>query len=138
MRIVVDTSGWYASAVAADLYHETAKQFLLDHHEFSIVPEVFSEATALLLSRQGKKLAFYSGELMRKVAIEPINPEMTDVAWQLFKNASSQVSYVDCVVAATAKHKQLPVFTFDKHFLSLGIPIVPHTTPIPTVSVPGL
>lgn len=125
MRVVVDTSGWYAGTVAEDTRHEEAKSFLSLPHELIIPFAVFVETIALLQSRQGKALAVRSGEVMNVYGIYNVSAVEEKKAWELYQKASAGISYVDSVVVTIAKMNDLPVFCFDKHFSSLGVQVFP-------------
>ena len=126
MKVVVDTSGWYAFVVIKDYQHKGAVKFLRSgEHELVVIEPVFIEATALIQNRQGKSLAVESGSKLMKIGVKRMEKSDKEATWDWFKKVGGKVSYVDCLVAMTAKKLGVPVFSFDSDFKKLGIRVVP-------------
>lgn len=125
MKVIVDTSGWYAGVVEPDNEYIRAASFFKRDHEFIIIPTVFAEIVALLQNRQSKQLAIESGRILQQYKWHKLTKEEEKSAWQLFVKSNTEVSYTDCTVITVAKILRLPVFGFDRHFTKLGIIVVP-------------
>lgn len=125
MKVVVDTSGWYAGAVRVDINHPEARQFLTSAEDLLVLMTVFEETLALLQSRQGKSLAIKNGEAMQAWDIKDLTEDEMLAAWMLYRDTNREVSYVDCTVVIISKKYNLPVFGFDAHIRKLGIQLVP-------------
>lgn len=126
MKVVLDTSGWMAIVVESDQMHRQAAEFLKNKEpEIIVTPSVFEEIIALLHHRLGKKVALKSGNVLRKMGIIKLTNKDRQVVWDLYRGSSAKVSYVDCCVTTTAKALAVPVLAFDKHFIKLGVRVVP-------------
>lgn len=125
MKVVVDTSAWYAFVVATDDCHRAAANFLQADLELIIPYSVLEEVLALVQSRFGKEKAIESGKRINEYGILSLTKTDLRVSWKMFLESPAAVSYVDCTVAAVAKRLNQSVFGFDPHFEKLGIKQVP-------------
>lgn len=126
MRVVLDTSAWYAHVVKEDNCHKLADEFLAEDPSLLVLSTVFVELTALLRKRHGKRMAVETGEVLREAGVVSMDKDQEAMAWKLFKESESQVSYVDCSVVLMAQKLEIPVFGFDRHFSKLNVEVVPY------------
>jgi predicted nucleic acid-binding protein len=129
----VDTSAWFAIYNRTDAFHRKAVEMLESLKEEKVdlytSKVIFAELIALEASRYGKKEAIELGStllsLKSDLFIEEMLFEDELKAWELFKNTSAKVSYVDCTCVVMMKRLEIEkMFTFDKHFGRMGVEVV--------------
>ncbi len=124
MRILVDTSAWYAIGNRSDRHHEPASRFYaerLKSDEFITTDAILAETWALVNARVGRPAAMTFWERLRKARIEvvPLWPEDLDRAWHIIQDWPDQAfSLVDATTFAVIERLGLThVLAFDGHFL---------------------
>ena len=125
MKLVLDTSGWYAVTVRSDKNYVKTKRFAEEGHQLVVLETVFEELVALLHNRHGKEIAVNTGVELRNLGVTGLGKHEEKEAWELFEKSGAKVSYVDCTVAVVAKKLDVPVFGFDGDFRKLGVEVVP-------------
>ena|SRR3990167_5840185 len=125
MKVVLDTSGWYAVTVKSDENHVKAKKFAIEGHELVVLETVFEELIALLQNRHGKEIAIATGRELRNIGVKGLGRVDEGKAWKLFEESGAKVSYVDCTVVVTAEKLKISVFSFDSDFGKLGVEVAP-------------
>lgn len=125
MKVLLDTSGWYATAIEKDEKHPEAKKFLTKEIDLIVLFTVFEEIMALFQNRFGKRMAVQNGQALKEMGLAyPSEGEMEN-CWRLFNRSPSKISFVDSTVIWAAQKMHLPVFGFDDYFRKLGITILP-------------
>lgn len=125
MKVILDTSGWYAHAIKDDKFHDRTEEFLSEERQLVVLGTVFEELVAILQNRHGKDMAKNNGAILRKLGLVRLTESEETKAWKLFEESEAKVSYVDCTVAVVAKSLGVPVFGFDSDFGKLGVEVVP-------------
>lgn len=126
MKVVVDTSAWYAFVVATDYSHRAALDFVKSDSDLIFPFTVFEELEALIQSRFGKQKAIENGDRINKYGVLTLTKTDLRASWRMFLESPDPVSYVDCTVAAVARRLNVPIFGFDPHFSkNLGVKQVP-------------
>ena len=135
-RILVDSSAWIALVRANDLYHSQARsQFnhLKQRRVKLFISEyIFLEVVTVLLLGVGPTEALSAGRLLRNSRIVQflyIDPGLVDKTWQVFQSQAAdpnrQASFTDCSsVVLIQEHTLDRIFTFDRVFERLGLPIL--------------
>ncbi len=129
MPVIVDTSGLYALVDRKDPNHPKAaaylrtiaqaKSLLLSNH-------VFDETMTLVKLRLGVSTAVQLGLRLRNshlIEMTVFSVEEEFAIWRLFTQYQDKAwSYTDCACLALAqRHKLTFAFTFDHHFLQMGL-----------------
>jgi len=123
--VLADTGPLYALADPSDQFHSRAHRELeimvsRDHSVLVIFP-VLCEARTLVLRRLGGRYAagwlseILSGSL-------PVNPEANDyldASVGLRKYSGHPIAFVDAVLARMTRRLEAPVWTFDRHFVTM-------------------
>jgi len=128
VRLFVDTSAWCAVFDRRDQNHRKASEFFisLKGRPIQLITSdyVFDETVTLLRARIGHSAAVTFGESLLKssVLIEDIDEPIRTRAWELFvKYRDQDFSFTDCTSFALMMSLKLEdVFTFDRHFLTMG------------------
>ncbi len=135
-RVLVDSSAWIALVRANDLYHSQAKSkfnhLRQQRAKLFISEYIFLEIVTVLLLRVGPTEALSTGRLLRNSRIVQflyIDPELVNKTWQVFQTQAMdphrQASFTDCSsVILIREHRLDHIFTFDRVFERLGLPIL--------------
>ena len=132
-RVIVDTSGLYALVDRKDPHHQQASAYLKAVGEAKyllISNHIFDEAMTLVKLRLGMPVAIQLGLRLRNsqmVEMSVFTAEEEFATWRLFTQyQDKEWSYTDCACLALAqRHKLNHAFTFDHHFLQMGLTPVP-------------
>jgi len=128
VRVLVDTSAYYALADRADIKHEAAKravrQLLDEGWELWTTSYVVLEAAALVQSRLGMRhLRLLREALTESTAVVWVDSALHEAAWdELERLGRRGVSLVDCSLAVAAqRHGIADILAFDPDFELWGL-----------------
>ncbi len=131
--IIADTSGLYALFDRSDRHHKEAVAFydgLKDPATIIVIEYVLVELMTLLKSRGFTEIAIKFREsvpysnVFRILYITEDIEERTFSIFRKFRDKSW--SYTDCAIMAVAERiPNAAVFSFDHHFIQMGLPRVP-------------
>lgn len=128
MRVIIDTSGWYAFISEKDKYHTQAKTLVSTFSHLIFPYPVFEELTALSHKRLGKTTTLrHLNRLLtaKSVHITYINVTDNQEIWGAYSSGPAWLDYVDSSVIWLSRKLDLPIFTFDRHFKKLDLPLIP-------------
>ncbi|HME35074.1 MAG TPA: PIN domain-containing protein [Candidatus Sulfotelmatobacter sp.] len=126
--VLADTGPLYAAADGDDLHHEQAilqlQKLANDRREVAIAYPTLLETYGLLLFRMGtaaalKWLAFMGAAVL-------VNPTQEDYGQALTRVRGlpdQRITLVDATVAALASRMGLQVWTYDRHFDVMRVPV---------------
>lgn len=134
MRVLVDTSAWFALEVAEDRHHERAVDFwrkaLPDARNILVSTWIFSETLTHLSRELGSGHAFRWGRSL----LDSRNTEIVHGDAGLYSRAlllmqqrgDPKFSFADAASWVIAReHRVDAVFAFDRHLRIPGIPLLP-------------
>lgn len=129
MKVIADTSAWYAFILKPDKFHQKAEEFIQKiQPSLLFTYPVLEELTSLLHHREGKKRAISSIEKIKNNPLFQIvyltSNEEKEI-WNIYKKTERVIDYVDASIIWLAKQQKIPIFTFDAHFKNLGLKLVP-------------
>ena len=134
MTVLVDTSAWIALLARNDQYHPAALKCwarLREERMRLLTSDYIVDETVTWLRYRvshAAAVAFWETTLQSAlVEIAPVDRELLDAAWSLFKKYADQdFSLTDCTSFALmhARHMQR-AFTFDHHFRHIGFEVLP-------------
>lgn len=130
--IFVDTSAWFASAVASDINHVAAIRWLRQNKQPLLTTDhVVDEILTLLKVRGQLAVALSLGQNLFDGNLSHIH-HVTEIelraAWQTFRQfADKEWSFTDCTSKVIMNKLGLArAFAFDQHFRQFGsITVVP-------------
>lgn len=128
MKVLVDTSGWYAYFVERDEFHKAAVDFFDQRPTFITSNMIFEEVMALLHHRQGKRVASLAGVSIRDLCTDNfwyIDHSDDEEVMEFYQNTGRHIDYVDASVAWLAQKLDVSIFTFDERLKKEKIAIVP-------------
>ena len=131
-KVFVDTNIFVALKDKNDSTHKEAKKIALYLKKKNIKlytsSDVIGETLTVLSRKLGKKVArsFFDNYLKSGVSEIFIDDIIHDEARKLFfKITSKNISFIDCSSAIAMEQSKIDVvFTFDKHFKSLGAKLI--------------
>ena len=131
-KVFVDTNIFVALKDKNDPTHKEAKEIALYLKKKNIKlytsSDVIGETLTVLSRKLGKKVAgsFFDNYLKSGVGEIFVDDIIHDEARKLFfKITSKNISFIDCSSAIAMKQSKIDVvFTFDKHFKSLGVKLI--------------
>jgi predicted nucleic acid-binding protein len=131
MRVLVDTSAFYASLSAADRYHEVARatytRLLQQDDELLTTSYVVAEAAGLMQRRLGlPTLELFMAGLEAATSVVWVDAQLHAEAWREVRRVGRrEVSLVDASVAAVARREDITdVFAYDPHFADWGLNVI--------------
>jgi len=131
MRVLVDSSAWYAGACRDDRCHDLAAglfgRLVDDQHEVLTTSPVVVEAAALIQRRLGlDRLRDFRTSLFASTQIVWFGEALTQAAWdETERVARRSISMVDCSTAVAADMLDIThVFAFDPHFELWGLELL--------------
>jgi len=123
--VLADTGPLYALADPSDQFHDRAHRELetivsRNNHVLVVFP-VLCETHTLVLRRLGGK---YAANWLNEVLSGslPLNPEANDyleACGDLRKYSGHRITLVDALLARLTRGLETPVWTFDRHFLTM-------------------
>jgi predicted nucleic acid-binding protein len=128
--IFVDTSAWFASAVAGDENFAVASQWLKQNKQPLITTDYVVDETLTLLKARGQRVValnlgqqFFDGALAE---IYHLAGEDLRATWETFRRFSDKDwSFTDCTSKVIMENRGITqVFGFDHHFRQFGSVIV--------------
>lgn len=131
-RLFIDTGAFYALADRRDPAHRRARDFYESSQDAFVTTDfVFAETMSLLTKRLAKTTAVAFGTGIRqspRIHVEEVAPEIREAAWELFSGRlDKNYDLIDCVSFALMEKLRLEAaFGFDRHFVQLGLRIVPE------------
>ena len=128
LQLITDSSGLFSLTVKTDINHPKALKIsknLLQTKGTIIIPgEIFAEVINILGKKIGKKVAIKTGRMFISSDIFTIIDTTNKIrllAFKLFQNQPSSVSFTDCLVMAFAdEYKTKDIFGFDEAFKKNG------------------
>jgi uncharacterized protein len=123
--VLADTGPLYALADPSDQFHDRAHRELeiivSRKHSVVVVFPVLCEAHTLVLRRLGGSYAAnWLGELLAGTL--PLNPDTKDyldATVGLRKYSDHPITLVDALLARLTRRLEAPVWTFDRHFMTM-------------------
>lgn len=123
--VMADTGPLYALADPSDQFHDRAHRELETivsrNNSVLVILPVLCEAHTLVLRRLGGKYAAgWLGEVLSGGL--PANPDMNDyldATVGLRKYSDHPITLVDAVLARMTRRLEAPVWTFDRHFVTM-------------------
>lgn len=128
--IFIDASFLIAFAIDTDPNHTKAKKALSKIPKPKYISEdILKETLTIISQRKGKKfcIEYFSG-IKPDVIVLPVTTERHQRGLEIFLNPSLQkdISVIDCTTAAICQELAIRrILTFDRHFKSLGLIVVP-------------
>jgi uncharacterized protein len=123
--VLADTGPLYALTDPSDQYHARSRTELrvIEARNFTVVVSyaTLCETHTLILRRLGVPYALqWLGEMLDGALL--LNPEAADytqAATQLTRFPDHPITLVDAVTAAVSRKLEIPVWTFDRHFITM-------------------
>ena len=132
MRVLVDTSAYYALVDATDVQHESAvdalRRALGRDARLWTTSYVVLEAVALVQSRLGlAHVKLLREAVAQSASVVWIDGALHEAAWdELERVGRKSVSFVDCASAVVAQALGISeIFAFDPHFELWGLRVMP-------------
>lgn len=123
MRVMVDTSAWFAVCDRSDRNHEKARQYYENAAgtvRFLTTDAVLVETWALLSAHIGRHaaVAFWSTLRETRMPIVTLTEADIEAAWRIIASYPDQeFSFTDGATFAVMERLRVEeVFTFDRHF----------------------
>ena len=136
--IIADSSGLYALADVRDPHHKQAIAFLKSlapggvyaGGQLIVSNHIFDEVMTLTRARLGMKSALQLGLRLRNsrfVQMMIFTQAEEQATWRVFSRYHDKKwSYTDCSCLALAQeHDTALAFSFDHHFVQMGLTMVP-------------
>jgi predicted nucleic acid-binding protein len=123
--VLADTGPLYALADPSDQFHERAHRELEiivgRNNSVLVVFPVLCEAHTLVLRRLGGRYAavWLSEMLSGSVPVNPEPNDYLDASVGLRKYADHPITLVDALLARMTGRLEAPVWTFDRHFVTM-------------------
>lgn len=133
-RIFCDTSFFFACLEPRDQNHSPALLWLkaAQQHKSAFVTtwDILSETVTLLRRKSGYRIALkFIEEIVPSLRLAPTDESVRKEALAIFKRFATdkKLSFCDCVscVVLSTDPAPIPTATFDIHFKSLGLPVLP-------------
>ncbi len=128
MKVLIDTSAFYALVDTEDTNHDAAnwivRRLLAEGRELATTSYAVLETAALIQSRLGlRHLALFREALAEAVTIVWVDQALHEAAWDGLEHLGRRaVSLVDCSLAALARRDAIrEIIAFDPHFESWGL-----------------
>ena len=134
MKVLVDTSAWFAITDLADKKHTQAVEFLdeVKSKELQLVTTdyIFDETLTLLRFKLSHSAAERFGKDLLSSQIcqlLEVNQKLRQKAWDIFvKYDDKKFSFTDCTSFAIMDELDIKLaFSFDAHFKQYGFSILP-------------
>jgi len=135
-RIFCDTSFFFASLEPRDQNHAPALVWLKASQQhksvFLTTWDILSETVTLLRRKSGYRIALeFIDEIIPSLRLVPTDESVRQESLVIFRRFAKdkKLSFCDCVscVILTSQFPDLPTDTFDIHFKSLGLPVLPDS-----------
>jgi predicted nucleic acid-binding protein len=123
--VLADTGPLYALADPSDQFHDRAHRELekiaSQNNSVLVVFPVLCEAHTLVLRRLGGRYAssWLSEMLSGTVPVNPETNDYLDATVSLRKYSDHPITLVDALLARMTRRLETPVWTFDRHFLTM-------------------
>jgi predicted nucleic acid-binding protein len=133
-RIFCDTSFFFACLEPRDQSHAPALLWLKASQQhksvFVTTWDILSETVTLLRRKSGYRIALaFIEEIIPSLRLVLIDDSVRQEALAIFKRFAmdKKLSFCDCVSCAVLSSDlaPIPTATFDIHFKSLGLPVLP-------------
>jgi len=127
--ILADTGPLYAAVDPDDAHHGRARLELTrlarERHEVVVAYSTLLEAYSLVLGRLGRPTATrWLKEMLAGVSLINAMPEdYRSAASTLIARADQPISYYDATLAVLATRLGMEVWTYDRHFDQLRVPV---------------
>ncbi|MEK7145838.1 MAG: PIN domain-containing protein [Patescibacteria group bacterium] len=123
--ILLDTSFLVGYYRRIDLHHKEAIRMAeaYEGDQAFTISGVFQELLSVMNRKVSAEAAIQIGDLIlsenSSVQLLKLDDAVFEVAWLKFKKlAPHKLSFVDCLLLATAEHMDAPLLTFDRELLS--------------------
>jgi predicted nucleic acid-binding protein len=123
--VLADTGPLYALADPSDQFHDRAQRELETivsrNHSILVVFPVLCEAHTLVLRRLGGRYAasWLSEMLSGSLPVNPDTNDYLDATVGLRKYSDHPITLVDTLLARLTRRQEAPVWTFDRHFVTM-------------------
>jgi predicted nucleic acid-binding protein len=127
--ILADTGPLYGTVITSDQYHARAQEELRIAQSANltiIVPyPIIMETYSLLLRRVSPATAqvWLNGIAEGLSILSPTSEDFEDAIQRVQRYKDQKVSLFDALLSSLADRFALPVWTFDHHFDTLGVPV---------------
>lgn len=128
MNVLVDTTAWYAYFVRSDRFHTQAVNYFSTNPSIYTNSAVIEETLALLHHRVGKHETIIAARLMFNMCGDSISyttAQDDENIIKFYTIAPAYIDYVDASLVWLSRKLDIPVFTFDAHFRTMKVAIVP-------------
>lgn len=132
MKILVDSSYFISLFWPKDNNFPKANAlatFLANKHDWYTSQDILKETLTVLSQRIGKEKTHIAyNQIGREMLVLSISEEIFDQALEVFFTTGipKDVSVIDCAsVILLKKHNLNAILTFDHHFRSLGVRVIP-------------
>lgn len=120
MKILLDTSAWYAYIFDTDAANIKARA-IIQSNPFLIIPFTVIEELAALIHHRKNKTAVHSSVYQAlikspRASIIHITKKDHQDIWQLYQETPNKIDFVDASIVYFSNKLDLPIFTFDQHF----------------------
>ena len=123
--VLADTGPLYALADPSDQFHDRAHRELENivsrNNSVLVVFPVLCEAHTLVLRRLGGRYAasWLSEMLSGSLPVNPETNDYLDATVGLRKYSDHPITLVDALLARMTRRLEAPVWTFDRHFVTM-------------------
>ena len=133
-RVFCDTSFFFASLEPRDQNHAVALLWLKQSQQhksvFFTTWDIVSETVTLLRRKSGYPVArAFVDEIIPSLRLVATDGSVRQEALEIFRRFAKdkKLSFCDCVSYAilSTQLAEIPTATFDNHFKSLGLPVLP-------------
>ena len=126
MMILIDSSIWVSILKEDDSQHEKGVRIIesIDEKNITIFDYTYSETLTVLKQKSSLKTCFAFLKLLEKMNLDVTVSDVPQIelANRLFFTVNNKLSFVDCLLLATAKINNARLITFDKELEKLYNP----------------
>lgn len=131
MKIFIDASAFIAGFISTDPNHKKAivcQKHFDELTEFSTSDLVYFECMTVIAQRQGIKVAKEFSRAFKNLGLRIYTVSKKEISLaetMLFSQKSKNLPFFDCLYVAIVKRERIDkVFTYDKDFIKLGVPVI--------------
>jgi len=120
--ILIDSSIWISILKDDDSQHEKGIKLIesIDEKKITIFDYTYSETLTVLKQKASLKVCFAFLKLLERMNLDVTISDISQIelANRLFFAGNNKLSFVDCLLLATAKLNNAKLITFDKELQS--------------------